>query len=112
MTQQLKFLFVLHVLMLMSPIRLEQSLPVDSCEFFMARGRLGCTREISDLRCHSGGLYIIHSFGHDQIHVCDLDSDLNARTCALQLTPSFSHRPLKKSTARRTEVHTHIHRTL
>ena len=32
MAQQLKFLFTPHVLMLMSPIRSEQHLLVDSCE--------------------------------------------------------------------------------
>ena len=36
--------------------------------------------------------------------MCDLERDLNAWTCALQLTP-------QKSIARRTPIHTHIHRT-
>ena len=32
-----------------------------------------------------------------QKHMCDLESDLNALTCALQLAPFFSHCPLKKA---------------
>ena len=40
-------------------------------------------------------MYRIHSFEHDQIHIRDLERDLNAWTCALQLTPFFSHCPLK-----------------
>ena len=34
-------------------------------------------------------------FERDQLHIRDLESDLNASTCALQLSPSFSHCPLK-----------------
>ena len=42
-------------------------------------------------------LYRIQCFEHDQTHMCDLESDLNAWTCALQLTPFFSHCPLKRA---------------
>ena len=42
-------------------------------------------------------MYRIHTFDHDQIHMCDLESDLNAWTCALQLTPFLSYFPLKRA---------------
>ena len=62
-----------------------------------------------NLRCHSGGMYRIHSFDHDQIYIRDLESDLNAWTCALQL--ALQPLSTQNSTARRTPIHTRIHRT-
>ena len=50
-----------------------------------------------NLRCHSGGMYKIHIFEHDQVHMCDLEIHLNAWICALQLTPFFSRCPLKRA---------------
>ena len=58
-------LFAPHVLMLVSPIRLEQHLLVDSCESFygLSQARV-CVLHVKsqNLRCHSGGMYRIHSF--------------------------------------------------
>ena len=88
--------------MLKSPIRLEQSLLVDSCEFLWLESGSGVLVKSQNLRCHSGSMCINQSFEHDQIHMCDPESDLNAWTCALRLTPLCSHCPLKKSTARKT----------
>ena len=93
-------LFAPHVLTLMSPIRSEQHLLVDSCEssFLWLESGIGCVRLVKSqsLRCHSGGMYRIHSFENDQIHIRDLENDSNAwTTCALQVTPFFSHCPLK-----------------
>ena len=91
--------------MLMSPIRLEQSLLVDRCEFSWLESGSGVLVKSQNLRCHSGGMYRIHSFKHDQIHMCDLESDLSAWTCVLQLTPFFSHCPLNKHSAQDTGSH-------
>ena len=40
-------------------------------------------------------MYRMYSSEHDQIHIFDLENDLNAWTCALQLTPFFSHFRIK-----------------
>ena len=53
-----------------------------------------CAELAQQISVHSS-LYRIHSFEHDQIHIRDLESDLNAWTCALQLTPFFGRCPLK-----------------
>ena len=60
--------------MLMSPIRLEQSLLVDSCEFFYGLGQADVLLKSQTPRCRSGGMHRIHSFEHDQTHICDLES--------------------------------------
>ena len=81
--------------MLMSPIRLEQSLLVDTFELFLRYGSgSGVLVKPQNLRCHSGGMYRIHCLEHGQnTYVILRVMDLRTATDSI-FQPYF---PLKKA---------------